>query len=171
MGFEIVEVDGAPTKDGRLPVKTELSAGGIILKVSSVFNTHHYVDSTLVEHTCDDTTETLYKTYTNLAEHYLRELIVCAERKETILYIYIDDVLYSEIDMDEIYDATKNNDYDSFATYFGVYKNKKNLYTVRLLYDNTPVVTDLKLKVKYGKSGSKNIKMDHVIITYNEEVS
>lgn len=172
MAYNIIEIDGAPIANGRLPVSTDIVANGIILKVSApIMKTRHYTDPISVEYLCDDTTETLYKTYTNIAGKYLRELLVCIERKETILYIYIDDELYSEIDMDDIYDHHKHHDYDSFSTYFGVYKNKGHRYTVRFLYDNTPIVTDLKLKIKYDKSGTKNIEMDHVVIVYNEEVS
>ena len=160
----------AITSEGRLSVDMD-SITQKPLKVSApIIRTKHYFDSTIVENTIDNTTETLYKTYTNIAGHYLRELMICLEKKEVILYIYIDGIIHSEIDMEGIYDYHKFSDDDSFSNYFGVNKNKLGLYTVRFLYDNTPVDTNIELKLKYNTNTSNSVKMEHVIIVYNEAV-
>ena len=174
MGYNITEIDGAPTVNGRLPVSADLDVSGVILKVSAaIMKTKHFVDHDEVNFEPNEDTDIVYKTYPQFIGKYLRELMVGIEKKETVLSVYINNELYSEMNFEQLYEYNKYNDSDNFSQYISVNKNKKIFIRLNFLYDNTPINGNIELRLRYSSDPDKHthsVKMNHVYIVYNEAV-
>ena len=195
MAFNIVEVDGVPAKNSKLPVSsiikdhttdneagvtdahrllvdTGLDNGTFIYRVSApIMNTFHGFDHDKVTFVCNKNEFTEFKSYTFLAGKFVKEVFVAVSRKDIELQISIDGIVHNEMSLSECYDMLVSSTGAMTGDYFGIFKNSANNFTVKLGFDNTPITTDLKIKIKYdGNQPTGSVDLNSVITIYNEEV-
>lgn len=167
MDYNVIEIDGVQPNNGRLPVDALVNVSSIGSR--PIFVTHHEQDDERVTYwLSSDEGETLYKTYT-IPNSYLRLLFISLSRKEVTVSIYVDDVKLSSINVEHQYDGYKHrinwNGYIGYPS-FGVFKNYGK-YVVYFAYENTPVNSDVKIKLASLCGCDIKVSITNVDYTYN----
>ncbi len=154
------------TSDGRLSVDIDKLIE-IPVKVSApIMITRYDIDPSETSISCDDTTDTLFKTW-DFTGSFLKGITLVVEKKETVIKVFRDTTdLLVNVDCLAAESLFQLNSIEPLHPMFSLYRNAVGVYVCKMSFESTPF-DKIEIKLRHAEAGSKDLQLRYGVLIYN----